>query len=184
MQFWPEDASIFTIIKDSLIAGAALATALIAACGVSTWRRKLRGKTEHEAAHRILVCSYALRDAITRQRWAVWWAESPERVVAEDVWKPLWTAKAELEASLMEGEALWGKSAREAANSLLGCVNNLWEQARLHWVHRDDQEWLDSDEGENAKSVCSSNQDAQEDSFRKEVLDAVAEIEKLVKPRL
>ena len=56
------------IVKDLLVAGAAVAAAIMAWKGLTTWRRELHGKAKHEVARQMLRATYKVRDAVHHVR--------------------------------------------------------------------------------------------------------------------
>ena len=116
MTFWPENASIFTIIKDAIIAAAALTTAILAARGLRTWQRKLRGGDEYEVARRLLQEAIGLREAMARFR----------NPFVEQDWQWIADKAPDFEAARLQAEVLWGKKIDEVVGPLQDCVKTLW----------------------------------------------------------
>src|SRR5260221_5644218 len=55
-------------VKDLMVLIAAVIGSYVALMGLSTWKRQLKGHTDHELARRILVSLYKYRDAINGVR--------------------------------------------------------------------------------------------------------------------
>jgi hypothetical protein len=59
---------VVTIAKDTMLAGAGVATVTIAFFGLSTWNRQLRGQADFEAARTLAKATYKLREEIAVSR--------------------------------------------------------------------------------------------------------------------
>lgn len=120
------------IVKDVVLAIAAIVAASVGLRGLGTWRRQLRGNTGYQLAKNILSSVYELREAIAGVRsplmqysrepelsqdklrelshrekeWHAW-AQAYQRR-----WDPVPAAKAKLDSNLLEAEVVWGPKIR------------------------------------------------------------------------
>lgn len=136
---------IASILKDSVLAGAACATVTIAFLGLNTWNRQLRGHADFEAARSLAKALYSLRDEVQIARSALvrgdefppGYFEGPRsskppsdeaeawvHVYSERL-KPVGEAVREFDTATLEAEALWGQSVRDRARDLHGCLRTL-----------------------------------------------------------
>lgn len=122
------------------MAGIAIYAATIARKGLSTWNRQLRGSAEYDLARRILMCTYRLREAIAVVRHpGIFRSEQPpppDEVAAnmnelqkrhygivkayEDRLQKLTIVRDELDAELLEAEALLGNDLLMAFEGIFG----------------------------------------------------------------
>jgi hypothetical protein len=134
-----------SILKDSLLAGAACATVVIAFFGLSTWNRQLLGQADFEAARSLARALYKLRDEVQFARLALvrghefpaGYFEGPRstkppsdeaeawvHVYAERL-RPVGDAVREFDTATLEAEALWGQDVRDRARELHACLRTL-----------------------------------------------------------
>jgi hypothetical protein len=117
------------IVKDAVIAAAAVIGAYVALRGLSTWNRQLKGGVEYDLTRRILKCTYRLREAIKGVRNPVMWGNEmpiPEESEASkmtrdqlnhygkaNAYKKRWDivseVRADLQTEMLEAEAIWGR---------------------------------------------------------------------------
>lgn len=141
-----DTATIIGLVKDVILAGAALVTACVAARGVNSWLRELRGRTEFEAALALMRAAYRLREALFDCRAPlIPAAEFPEgsklregeKADSDERWRAyahvlrermsgVSTSMTEYDARALEAEAIWGKTAREATEPLRNDVGTLY----------------------------------------------------------
>ncbi|MEQ5839125.1 hypothetical protein N0A02_06690 [Paraburkholderia acidicola] len=138
-------AVIVGIIKDVVLAVAAVVTALVAVRGVSGWLRELRGRTEFESALALMKATYSLREALFSCRAPLILAgEFPSGYsqvtdgsnaekkgkayahVLGERWSAVVATLSEFDARSLESEAIWGKDIRDATESLRKDVNTLY----------------------------------------------------------
>jgi hypothetical protein len=133
-----ECGEIVVIIKDLVIAGAALSTAVIAYLGLNKWKQELRGKVHFETARSLMLSIYKVRDEIKFTRNAVILPqEFPENYdysdksnqnvgnsyayVYENRSKHLGEAMQKFEMYSLEAEALWGSDIKIHTKKLKVC---------------------------------------------------------------
>jgi hypothetical protein len=137
---------VFSIVKDIALAGAACVTAYVAYTGLEKWQKELRGKANFDVARELAKSVYMLRDQISycRSPFAAA-AEFPEdyykgerarkhtpeeegqawAYIYSKRWEPVGTAMQAFDASILEAEALWGKTIKEKTTELRKCVRSL-----------------------------------------------------------
>jgi len=119
----PELLKMIPLVKDALTGLAALGGVIIAAFGLSTWRRQLRGNSEYDLARRILRGVYQVRDTVKILRlpfFPMWELADdlsdpfPEnlddatKTAYSNRWRNVASALSELDALTVEAEAQWG----------------------------------------------------------------------------
>ena len=198
---WPKFISIG---KDLIIAGAAITGSIVAAKGLSTWRRQLKGQAEYELSKRILKLTFQYRDTVCGVRNPVMWSyEMPQPPQAEemdrDQLKYYGTSKAyEVRCDrvtdvrqtrypeLLEAEALWGIELEKLFETLFNLQNILFTNIGYHLS------LLDPNTPKTHKASINKliKEDVifdtlhEEDNFRKEFSLGVKAIEQFLKPHL
>ena len=138
-----ELAAAVGIVKDVILSGAAIVTAVVAAKGVSSWLRELRGNAEFDSALALMRATYGLWEAIASCR-APWISAaefppgySPTRETAEargkayahvfrERWSAVSVALSEFDARALEAEAIWGKEVPRTVDELRKNVRTLY----------------------------------------------------------
>lgn len=64
-------SAIVSIVSDVLIALAATSTAIIALCGLKSWRTEIKGRTQFELARQILKDIFSFKEEINRARYPI-----------------------------------------------------------------------------------------------------------------
>jgi hypothetical protein len=184
-----------------------------AACkGVATWREQLRGKADYELARRLLRTAYTLRNAIREARFPAIKAVEMETALRElgesaekghadperfskaraEVWnlrgRKVANAAGDMSVEAFEAEVLWGDVAQKAAAPLRACVTKLNANLQLEFWRRHDRDivlGLSTEQQREFQQVVPSRfLELEEDPFWREVLEATAEVEALVRPHL
>lgn len=200
---------LVTLIKDLILSGAAIAGAVIAIKGLSTWKRQLKGQSEYELSRRLLVTLFKYRDAIAGVRHpAMWGYEMPnppedelKNMSREQIrfygtskayqarWDKVQTERTSLYADLLESEAIWGDELKKLFKTLFNLEHELFTSVR-HYVE------LINPETEEASKEAIRNIDRKRrdimyddlseegDDYRKDFQRGVEEIEKYLKPKL
>jgi hypothetical protein len=206
---------MFSVLKDwavpltTIIAGSV--GSYVALAGLSTWKRQLKGQTDHDLARRLLVILYRYREAIRGVRHpAMFIHEHPEppeiqrarmnqdqirhygeRQAYQNRWNKVQDHRLELDADLLEAEALWGGELR---NEIFpGLFSLEWE---LFTAVRHNLEMRDPDGSQDVKEAIRkiSNRREEmevlydslnkEDDFSQKIAAAIAKIENYLKPKL
>lgn len=200
-------AEVVSVLKDVILACAAIAGVWTARAGLDTWRRQLRGGTEYELARRIMRSTYQLREAYKKVRHPAMWAyEMPEPpaeiakgMATEDRrayglragyaarWKPIELAAATLETDLLEAEAIWGPELRGLLAQLYAHQSRLFvavdEHIRVMSPPSYGSEPADDpEERRNRTEIV--YQVREDDEFARDVNAAIKPIEDLLKPHL
>ncbi len=202
MPFWPENASIFTIIKDAVIAAAAFTTAIVAARGLRTWHRKLKGGTEYDVARRLLRAAYKTRNAIQWLRYpkmSGWEFEGAQLAEVTEGgekefralqfaystrWQQVHDAATELQAEQLEAETLWGEDFLCCVVPLHRCVHRMRTRVQLYlWVRNPAVRMTKMPE--DTDQVLFGLPDSKgQDGYGEELSAAVKRIEDHVRPHL
>ena len=135
---------LIAVIKDIVLALAAIVTATVAIKGLTTWDRQLRGTAGFEAARAVAKSAYKVRDTLqdcrspflSSHEFPPEYYESRSNRAPEQKakgyaflytnrWSPVWQAMQEFDANVLEAEALWGQSIRTATDPLRKVVREL-----------------------------------------------------------
>lgn len=136
-------ATYIAVVKDVIVALAAIVAAVVAVVGVKQWRQELRGKAHFDAARNLIRAAYRLRDELRKCRaplvraseFPVWyWSDAPNNRteaeayahVYENRFGPVREALRDFEAQALEAETLWGAKVGNPIEHLKGCVTTLW----------------------------------------------------------
>src|SRR5215216_7272461 len=99
------------LIKDLCTGAAALVASYVALAGLDTWKKQLTANAERELARRVLIAVYKVRDAINDCRLIATDIDSVTvditQRIHEKKFEKLDEAKADLDAELLEAEAVW-----------------------------------------------------------------------------
>jgi hypothetical protein len=139
--------------SDAALGAAALVTAGVAAFGLRSWRRELRGRTEYDLARRLLLAAYKVRDNIDHVRSpfiATAEFEGPTEVSGEPndpsdryshVYRKRWErfvdALREFQTVAVEAEVFWGQVAADAEEALCSCAADLSIRLEFYLLNRD-----------------------------------------------
>lgn len=203
-------APYFTVGKDIAMAGIAVYAAVIARRGLSTWNRQLKGSTQYDLARRILKGTYRLRESLAEVRHpAIFRSEQPippeefaEHMTDkqkhhygiakayENRWQELTVIRNDLEAELLEAEALWGHDFLTTFQPLFDLQATLYATVNSYLVA------CDPDETEETRRVFQESYLAKKgvlyrtfspdspDPFRDQIYAAIAAVESVLKPHL
>lgn len=139
---------ILPIIRDITTTVAAGVAIYVGLAGLDAWRKQLKGKTDYELARQYLKSIYRVRNEMNKRVrnpfipvYEMEVARKEEglepksmsgmdnetnRLVYARRWKAIMSSMEDLEAVLLEAEALWGKEAVEAQKDFDGCVKELY----------------------------------------------------------
>jgi len=197
---------IIGAVKDVLLGGAAVTTAVVAVKGLMGWRRELKGKAEFDAARGLAKATYKLRDTFYACRAPFIGAyEFPEgyqgalgRPAAEEEakawghvyknrWAPVGSALQEFDACALEAESIWGPAIRQKTDAIRQCLRelNAAMQASLMDKAAGGEDFrADKDFGRQIRSALSSTGSDDKDDLTRKMQAAVAGVEDLVRPHL
>ena len=133
------------LLKDIIIAGAAITGAVVAVKGLGTWQRQLKGQSEYELSRRILATLFKYRDAINRVRHP--WMDVQEMPYpTEDEakgksreqisfygrskayqarWDKVQAERTSLYADLLEAEVIWGNELKNLFENVFNLEHEL-----------------------------------------------------------
>jgi hypothetical protein len=195
---------IFSIIKDVVLASAAVITAVVAYTGIEKWKKELRGKADFDVARELAKSMYYLRNEIQYCRSPFYsMPEFPEGYQGSvgshtpeeegqawahlfaNRWERVGDAIEDFETATLEAEALWGGGIRDKTDNLRKLVAEL----------RSSIEAVISDKysgGENFKDRQFSKQmranvaatSSEENSLSKHFETAISDLESALRPHL
>jgi hypothetical protein len=163
---------------------------VIAAFGLTTWRKQLEGSAHFELARRLLLEVYRVRDSVEAVRHP--FMESSEAAGSDpDVpweiaayekrWRGVVEAEARLRVCTYEARILWGEDITVVVSELNGAVQSLYLVLA---------EFADLKREHEAKQALSQEQRellygrGQDDPFSERMLSAVEQFEAYVRPHL
>lgn len=195
------------VAKDIVLTLAAVIGAYVALRGLSTWNRQLKGGVEYELTRRLLKQTYRLREAIKGVRNPVMWGGEMPYPNAEEVkdmsreqlrfyglsnayqkrWDKVTEVRADLQAELLEAEALWGQEIHNRFEPILKLQQELWVAVHFYiTVCNPDAPQHTRDAREKAMSknrdILYDMSGEAEDEFTSDVTHAVRNIEAFLKP--
>jgi len=200
---WPK---IIAIVKDLILAAAAITGSMVAVKGLSTWRRQLKGQAEYELAKRILKITFQYRDAINRVRHPMMLSYEmpyPPKDQAENMneeqiryfgtskayqarWDRVTKARETLYPELLESEALWGNDLENLFKVLYKLENKVYIIIEYHLklINTDVPEYRKGPIRDFVKEDILYDTLTEEDNFRKELYSGIKAIENFLKPHL
>lgn len=142
----------WTIFKDLVTGTTAIWAVCIANKGLTTWNRQLKGSAEYELARRILKRTYNLREAIAGVRHPLISSEEQPLPPPEEAqqmslvkrgyygvsnayqtrWQKAVQCKDDLQADLLEAEALWGDEIKNGFSELFSLQQELFFTLRVY----------------------------------------------------
>ena len=199
-------AQIIAICKDIILSGAAIIGAIIAGLGLSTWKRQLRGQSEHNLSRRILTTLYKYRERIDSMRFPGMWPHempSPPEYEAINMndeqkqlygrsrayqarWDRVCTERTSLNADLLEAEAIWGDELKNLFSKIFDLEFELFICISQHA----DIKYPDDASKEIIRNIATKDRDirydylGEPDEFKKELIIAIEKIENYLKPKL
>lgn len=200
---------IVTLLKDLVLSGAAITGAVVAVKGLGTWQRQLKGQSEYELSRRILVSVFKYRDAINGVRHPAMWAyempsppeEEAKTMSREQIrfygtskayqarWDKVQAERTTLYADLLEAEAIWGTELQQLFKGVFDLEHELFTRIR-HYVELINP---DTDEAskeairnidKKARDIMYDNLSEEPDEYKQDLIRAIEEIEKYLKPKL
>ncbi len=200
---------IIKLLKDVILAGVAIFGAFVALKGLNTWQRQLKGQSEYELSRRILVTLYKYRDAIYGLRHPAMWVEempSPPEDESEKMnrdqisyygtskayqkrWDKVQIERTSLSADILEAEVIWGEQLKEFFKKVFKLEHELLISIR-HYL-----ELINPDAKEASKEaiikldkkrrdIMYDDLSEEGDEFKNDLLSAIQNIEKYLKPKL
>jgi hypothetical protein len=191
---WTE---IISIIKDVVVALAAVFAAFVAFSGLRAWRRELKGKSEFTRAKEVLKAVYRVRYAFWDVRNpAIWQYEYPKDMcdsdgrlkkensyegrlqVYEKRWKNLENAFNQLKEQHLDAEVEWGHDFQDVIEPLLKCQGELMVAIQQYLEPHSDRTVPDENQSKWSEIVHRSRND----KFTQQIDAAIQEFEKRLRP--
>jgi hypothetical protein len=193
----------FASIANFCVTGpATILAAILGIIGIQTWKKQYKGKNNYELAQRLLVLAYKVRNAINIVRNPYVSAgemseaamsekiegnftnESDMKKVNQAVYRRRWTniekIYPEIETTLFEAEAVWGKEILAGYDKLKACIRTLNTNLSLFFTTPDREETrLIRNKIE--KYIYGIPDKSGPDPFADEVDNAIKEIEKYLR---
>lgn len=198
-----------SVIKDFVLMIVSVIGAFVALKGLSTWNRQLKGSVEYDLARRLLKSTYKLRDAMrgvrnpfmTNQEMPEPPLEHGEDMKYEQIrhygiekaylarWDKVNDIRTELQADMLEGEAIWGADLYPVFKDLFDLHLELFRNVR-NYVEASNPN-INSAIREATQIAMRKNRDVlydmsadEPDEFTKDVTKALGKIEAYLKPHL
>jgi hypothetical protein len=193
-------------VKDVLLGGAAVTTAVVAVTGLKKWRQELEGKSQFDAARGLVKSTYKLRDQLQVCRSPFYSAhefptdykgghgtnsaEEEARAwahVYKNRWDSVWDAIQEFDSQTLEAEALWGASIRTKTEALRQCVREV--NAAIDAVISDkvvggENFKADKEFAKAMRSIVAASRDDEKNEMNQKMAKAISSIEDEVRPHL
>lgn len=195
-----------TAVKDVLLGGAALTTAVVAVTGLKKWRQELEGKSQFDAARGLVKSTYKLRDQLQVCRSPFYSAhefptdykgsrgtnsaEEETRAwvhVYKNRWDSVWNAIQEFDSQTLEAESLWGASIRTKTEALRQCVQEV--NVAIDAVISDkavggENFKADKEFAKAMRSIVAASRDDEKNEMNQKMAKAISSIEDEVRPHL
>jgi len=188
---------------DLVTALAALGALVVAAIGLTTWRRELRGREEFALARETLRAVYRVRDEIRHVRnpsmYPSEWADRPGRDEHQPVsdpkdvehayqkrWDRFVDVSGDLDSRLLEAEVLWGPSLAPPRDELRRLVARLNVNLRKHLRTLTNEQYSRSLSAEQINGIDAIIWEGYEDPdpFAAELAGVFAQFESTLRPHL
>jgi hypothetical protein len=198
-------AETITVVKDVILSIAAIVAGYVGIRGLSTWRRQLRGNTEYQLAKSVLTSVYELREAMTSVRNPFMQYSREPDLPAEKLkdlsqrerewhalaqayqrrWEPVPTAKAKLDANLLEAEVIWGPAIRTKVHPLNHLMGELLFALQDHLEAQNPNIHYESPGRELVKKRRETLYSIGEaDTFKEQLDEIIRNIESELRPRI
>lgn len=196
-----------SVTKDIVLTIAGGIGAYVALKGLNTWNRQLKGGVEYELTRRLLKLTYRLRDAIRNVRNpAMFGGEMPypssdeAKEMSRDQinyygmskayqnrWDKVTQVSSDLQAELLEAEALWGADVHKQFEHLFKLRHELWMAVHFHLMAINPEQQNVTREAMNRilkREILYDLSGENEDEFSSEIAKAITPIETFLKPYL
>lgn len=205
---WSLTKDVFTIVG-TLVSAAGVGLAFyVGLAGIATWKKQLRGTAHHELARKALVELYRFRESVERARSPVMMRAEldldPQEMVDlsfsersylrkyagyQKRFEAVFVARAPVEATLLESEALWGKDLHELVQPLFKLQHEFKTYAEFWFMASDPREddaykaanW---DAIKDKPNLLYDNMSEEGDEFRQSFNRRITTIEQYLKPKL
>jgi hypothetical protein len=194
-----------SVLKDAILAIAAIIGSIVAILGLSTWKRQLYGQSEYDLAKRLLKSIYLFREVINNARHPFmqysatpdlpkdqldqlskeekeWYARAQ---AFEKRWEPVANARAELDTSVLESEVFWGNEVKDKVAKLRQLQAELLVAIEEHLERtnpKDPDESFRGDDLKRNRAILYGRSDRAKDQFLDKMLTAIEDIESTLRP--
>ena len=191
---------MISAISDIITALSVLGTAIIALCGLCSWKKEMKGKAEYEIARKLMRDTYLLANALYNSRCpfqSIYFPDDPnlterqQRLEAYkqqyvDLLKPISEAYVELEGSCLDAQVLWGKDVKELIEKLFICARKFQIAAENYLDDKKSEGELFKGSLDFAKSIRKDlfRSSDEKDPLSIEINENVKAIEMYMKPKL
>lgn len=183
---------LWSAIANSVIALATAGGVVIAARGLHTWRKQLKGTDDYELAKKTLFSVYKLRDGLryVRQPFlAVGEASSEDaekKIPWEESaylnrWKNVREALVLLETNSLECEVVWGKGIPNARMEINRSVGTLNHAVTMFFRQLQDKKWQEDFEKQSSAILYEHDEN---DPYNVELNKHIKNFEDILKPHL
>lgn len=203
-------AAELSAVKDVVTIVAALTGVFVGFFGLQTWRRQMRGQSEHTVARSVLRDVYKLRDAITVVRNP--WISADEMVLSEEEraaelsmaqrhflgyskayskrWAAVVEARRELRVDMFDARALWAEALTQPVEKIDGLMRELFNAMNRSIRMNNPEQAGDSLEA--VKKAHASKRDVlylamgddEPDPYASDLDDAIEKIEQFIRPKI
>lgn len=205
---WTLTKDVFSVIG-TLVSAAGVGLAFyVGLAGLSTWRRQLKGASDHELSRRALIELYRYREAIERARSPVMF-EHETALSSEEAngkgfsqknhlgkqkgyqarFERISKAREPIHATILDCEAVWGTQLGELFKALFKLQHEFWTYVECHLIATDpdnDEDYRRAyrDVIKNRRDVLFDTMDDVGDDFRQDFNASLAKIEVYLKAKL
>lgn len=202
---WVGMPTLYGGLKDLCVISGAAVAAFVGLRGLQTWRRQLRGNSDHELARRMLRLVYQVRDRIAGVRNpfvapaetakamkdagvpAEEWKQKQlgnesMQFVYQARWALLAAAMSDLHVEYVEAEVLWKDELKDERQQLHECVTKLY-MALTRYLRRREGTGDEPEKWGKFENIIFSDL-CEDDAFGKDVKKAVTDLEAAIRPYL
>lgn len=142
------------IVKDIVLAAAAVIASVVAIIGLNNWNRQLKGEVEYELTRRLLKSAFKIREAMKLVRNPVMFGyeqPQPDEIEAKKMsydqirhfglarayqtrWDKVNLARTEFQTDILEAEVIWGSVIHEKFKPLLELQGELYSVVQTYLV--------------------------------------------------
>lgn len=191
------NAETISAIADCITALSTVGAVGVAAYGMKTWKKELKGRAEFEAARELARATYAVREALSVYRSPFWRLsqygdegyDSVKAHVAmfQDKWTPVIAAMEQFNVAVLGAEALWGGNVQRLALDLRRCLSKVSAstEAYISNLEVDGENFkADPEFGRKVRSELVGSLDDQDNLLSVEISSAIKAIEDILRPHL
>lgn len=192
-----------TVVKDLLVAAAAVTGAIVGVFGLRTWQRQLHGQTKYNLSRRILIAAFQTRDRVRRVRNGLIWGgevdaalkelglpsdeenanqavRRGESAVYQVRWQRVLDARMSLDVERVEAEVLWGSAWASCLAELDRVITDLSVEL-MNYLDAEARRPTDTPEWKRTRQLVFGSVD---DEYDKRLTAAIERVENAVRPYL